>query len=315
MTPDLHHCRVLVTGAAGFIGTRLCRELTERGAVVVAVVHDDRSPNLRHDEVHVVDLTDREAIRAVVRGASADYVVHLAALKRRGVGLAGFRPSYETNLLGTLDIVEAVIDGGGCRRFVYLSSAEEYGRAAVPFQATARESPLTAYGLSKLAATQLLQAVATKCGFPIAILRATVVYGPGQPPGMFVPSLARSLVAGDRFAMTAGEQKRDLVYVDDVVDGVLRALVTTTRHDGVLHLSAGTPVTIREIAMRAAQIVGGRAEALLEFGALPYRDDETMEYWADNTDTRAILGWSPQVALGEGLRRTIEYYRSMPAGE
>ncbi len=300
---------MLVTGASGFIGRHLCRTLQNRGAHVIAIVHGKTSRELVVAEEYHADLQDREAIRAFVRSATPDHVVHLAAVNVRGTALADYRLSYRANLIATLDLAEAVIDTGPCQRFVYLSSAEEYGCAPVPFNFAVREAPLTAYGLSKLAATQLLQAIATTHGLPIAVLRATVVYGPGQQGSMFVPALVRALVGGVRFPMTAGDQKRDLVYVDDVVDGILRALVMTARHDEALHLSAGTPVTIRDVALLTARLAGGNAESLLEFGAVPYRPGEAMEYWAGNSDTQVALGWSPSVTLEDGLSRTIAHYR------
>ena len=301
--------RVLVTGASGFIGAHLCRALLSRGVSVVAVVHGTRPVVLPGAELHDVDLRDAAKVSELVRQAVPTHVVHLAASKFGGA-LADLGPSYEANLLSTLNLAEAVIDTHRCRRFVFMGSAEEYGRAPVPFNAGDREAPTTAYGLSKLAATQLLQALAVNYEFPLIVLRATVVYGPGQQSGMFVPELVRSLLAGERFPMTAGHQTRDFVYVSDVVDGIIRALLVTSRLNGALHLSAGTPIAIRDVALLAARIIGEAAEALIDFGTVPLREGEALEYWADNSKTFAMLGWSPLVTLEEGLHRTIAYHRT-----
>ncbi len=310
MTDDFTGTRVLVTGASGFIGRHLCAALAQRGAHIVAFGRGGGVRDLPNADVYTVDLRDRETVRSTVQRTAPTHVVHLAALRLGGGQPNEFRPSYEANLLATCDLAEAVLEVGGCRRFAYLSSAEEYGRAPVPFDASARESPLTAYGLSKLAATQFLQALGTTHDFPIAVLRATVVYGPGQQPGMFVPSLVRALVTGKKFPMTEGRQLRDLLYVEDLVDGILRALLMAERHDGAIHLSAGAAISIREVALLAAKIAGRQAESLLEFGAVPYRRGEAMEYWADNTATFKLLGWFPHVSLEEGLRRTIAHFRA-----
>lgn len=309
MTDALRGTRVLVTGANGFIGGHLCRELIARGARVVAFVHGESSADLGSAERHAVDLRDRRAVRADVRAAAPDHVAHLAAI-RLGTGLADFLPCYEANLVGTVNLTEAVLDAGGCRRFVYLGSAEEYGRAPVPFDPAAREAPLTPYGLSKLAGTQLLQALAETQGLPIAILRATVVYGPGQASRMFVPELVSALVAGRLFPMTAGEQTRDFIYVGDVVDGIIAAIGMRGRHDEALHLSSGSPVAVREVAQLAARLVGGEASSLLRLGAVETRSGEAAAYWADSSATRDLLGWSPRVSLEEGLRQTIAHYRA-----
>ena len=312
---DLVGARVLVTGAGGFIGHRLCQQLQTIGAEVVAVARRAGCCDDVAAETHVVDLLDHDALGQLMRNARADHVVHLAALRERSAMLADYPRSYSANLLSTLDLAEAVLASGSCRRFVYLGSAEEYGRAAAPFGAFTKEVPLTAYGLSKLAATQLLQALAITHGLPVVLLRATVVFGPGQKDAMFVPALLHSLLRRERFPMTDGEQKRDFIYVDDVIDGIIRSLVTTSAHDEVLHLSSGTPVTIRELALLAAKLIGGKSESLLGFGSIAYGTGEAMEYWADNANTRVALGWVPQTTLEDGLALTISHLRRMGVGQ
>lgn len=111
--------------------------------------------------------------------------------------------------------------------------------------------------------------------------------------------------------MTRGEQTRDYVYVDDVVDAVLRSLVEPDLTSEALHVSSGTPIRIRDLAERVAQLVGGDAASLLDFGEKDYRTGEAMSYGADSTRTRALLGWAPQVSLEEGLRRTVASYRAL----
>jgi nucleoside-diphosphate-sugar epimerase len=314
VTDGLRGAHVLVTGASGFIGRNVCHALSGCGARITAFVGRDRATDILANDIRSVNLQDCAAVEREVRRAGVNYVVHLAAKRIPGDDMQGFHASYEANLFGTLNLAGCVVGLGKLHRFVYLSSAEEYGRAPVPFQAGRREAPLTAYGLSKLAATQLLQALAVTHGLPIAVLRATVVYGPGQAPSMFVPALVRALVDARRFPMTTGEQSRDLIYVDDVVDGILRALVFPTASSDVLNLSANTPMTVRDVALLAAKVVGDGAQALLDFGAIPYRQAEVMEYWADNTAARAAIGWMPNVSLEDGLKQTVAHYRRTRGG-
>jgi nucleoside-diphosphate-sugar epimerase len=314
VTSGLAGKRVLVTGATGFIGTHVCRTLRELGAHVVGFSLRPPAPSIGVDDVRVVDLRDREAVRAAVARAAPDRVVHLAGYRSAGRDLAAMRESYDANLGGTINLAEAVIDAGGCARLVALGSAEEYGRVPPPFEVGTREEPVTPYGLSKLAATRLLQSLDANGALSVTVLRGTVVYGPGQAPGMLVPSVVRALVAGERFPMTAGDQTRDLVYVDDVVDGLLRALAAPRSMPGVLHLSSGHPISVRDVALRAAAAVGGDAAGLLEFGAVPPREGEAVAYWATNEATRDVLGWTPRVSLDDGLARTVAYERTVRAG-
>jgi len=315
MRPQLSDARVLVTGAAGFIGRHVCTALEQQGARVGAIIRQGLGEALAQLNTYTLDVRDGDAVRAVVRKFRPTHVVHLAARKLGGTQLDNFLPSYQENLFGTFNLAAAVIDDCEKCRFVYLSSAEEYGRAPAPFDPHAELLPLTPYGLSKHAATQLLRALSRTHGLSVTILRTTSVYGPGQRGRMFVPSLLRSLVSGTEFPMTDGRQTRDFVYVDDIVDGILRALSVPEAHGDVLHLSSGTPVPIRELALLVARLVGGQSESLLKFGAVPYGVGEAMDYWASNSETTAVLGWTPKVSIDEGLRRTLVHVRSSLQGD
>lgn len=128
---------------------------------------------------------------------------------------------------------------------------------------------------------------------------------------MFVPSIVGALLAGRRFPMSAGDQTRDFVHVDDVVAAILRALVVPSIPSTPLPVSSGVPIRIRDVALAVAGIVGRGAEGLIDFGATPYRANEPMSYWADNGATRAALAWAPTVPLDEGLRRTVEAWQKL----
>lgn len=287
---------VIVTGASGFIGRRLCHVLERAGTRVIALGRTD------------VDVTDRRAVGVALSEPAECRVVHLAATKPRANTLPDFRSAFNTNVLGLLNIIDAV--QGRCSRFVSLGTTEEFGAISVPFDSALREAPTTPYGVSKLAATHLVEAL-VRCGaLPAVVLRPTVVYGPGQNGTMLVPTLLRALLSGTRFRMSAGEQTRDYVYVDDVVSAIVCALTTPVRPVAPLSVSAGAPVRIRDVALTVARIVGDGAEKLIEFGAEPYRAGEPMAYWADNAAARAALGWAPVVSLEEGLRRTVAAWRS-----
>lgn len=290
---------VVVTGAGGFVGRHLVRALEARNERVIPVARP------------AFDVTDMNAVRAALGGVERCRVVHLAASRPRGGALADFRAAYDTNLYGLLNVLDAL--DGRCDRLVSLGTTEEFGAIRPPFEAWQREAASTAYGVSKLAATHLVEALARDGGLSSVILRPTVVYGPGQRGAMLIPSLLRALTAGVQFPMSAGEQTRDYVYVDDVVSAILCALAAADGVNSALPVSSGVPVRIRDVALSVARLVGAGAEALIEFGAEPYRVGEPMAYWADNAATRTAIGWEPIVPLDEGLRRTVSAWRSSEA--
>lgn len=297
--------RVLVTGSYGFIGVHLCAALSGVGAVVIGVSRRAKSSEVQGMELHEIDLVDGEAIRRLIENTCPEFVVHLAGVRQRTVELGEFGPSYKVNLLGTLNLVEACRAVGRPSRFVSLGTCEEYGGGTAPFDETQREAPVSAYGVSKLAVTHLLEAVSRTYQFPAVVLRPTNVYGPGQGEEMFVPALVSALLSGREFAMTAGEQTRDYVYVDDLVDAIVSALELQVPCGSVINIGSGIPVRIKEMALLAARSIGPTAPKLLRLGSRDYRPGEPMDYWASNDRASRLLGWRPRVSLEEGIARTV----------
>lgn len=309
----LREKRVLVTGANGFIGSHLCQALSAQGAQTFGFVRKPRALELTLTEQHQVDVQDRLLVKKMVQDLHPEFVVHLAAVKNRSLDLAEYRAGYEGNLFGAINLIEACQELTISPRFIFLGSCEEYGHNPVPFDETSRESPVSAYAASKLAVTQLLQTLARAIDFQAVILRPSIVYGPGQDTDMFLPALIKSLVSGESFPMTPGEQTRDYVYIDDVVDAILRVLTTSGLRGRVINISSGIPVCNEDLAKNTAQLIGIEAVKLIGFGARNYRPGEAMNYWADNSLALELLGWMPCISLEDGLRRTISYFRGMKA--
>lgn len=307
MTADslgLRGTRVLVTGAAGFIGSRLVARLVAEGARVHAMdLRASDAPGI--EAAHVADITDAEAVDAVVAAARPVHVFHLAGFKERSSTPEAFRLASAVNVRGTLNLLFAMVElDPGAASFVAMGTSEEYGQGPTPFRESQPEQPLSAYGVSKAEATQLCRAFQRSMGVPAVVLRPTIAYGPGQPPDLFLSALVASLARGERFPMTAGEQTRDFVYVDDIVDAQLLAATTPAAAGRVINIGSGEPVRLRDLAQTVARLMD--AEGLLGLGEVPYRTGENMEYRSDVSLAREILGWEPSVSLEEGLRRTIE---------
>ena len=261
-------------------------------------------------EQYDVDILDEITIRQIIHAVQPEFVVHLAASKDRGVDTAAYREGYKTNLIGSLNLINACQDISALTRFVFLGSTDEYGQLHTPFKESDKEAPITAYGASKLAVTEVLRALSRSNKFPSVTLRPTIAYGPGQDDSMFLPALIRALVEGRNFDMSLGEQTRDFVYVDDLVQAIIQALLAPSLCGDVINISSATPIRIDALAKMTANILGKGAEELLKFGAKDYRTSDVMQYWAANTLAKSLLGWSPTVSLEEGVQRTVDYFKA-----
>jgi UDP-glucuronate 4-epimerase len=316
--------RVLVTGAAGFIGSWLTERLLGRGDEVVGLDNFDpfydralKERNLEtargNDAFRLVegDLRNRSDVDALFSDGVFDAVVHLAAK-------AGVRPSladpagyYETNLIGTSNLLEAMREAG-CRRLVFASSSSVYGNnRKVPFHEDDRvDAPISPYAATKKAGEELCHVYHAVHGFSILALRFFTAYGPRQRPEMAIHAFTRRLFAGEPIPVFGdGSMERDFTYIDDVVDGVVSALdhVLGTETFDILNLGESEPIRLSRLVSALERATG--REAAIDRREVPPGDvDRTF---ADVSRARRLLGYEPHVGIDEGLRRFVEWYRRM----
>lgn len=301
----LRGARVLVTGASGFIGRRLCRRLAEAGARVHAT---SRSGELAGEELEGRsrgDLAEEGFARSLVEEARPELVFHLASRVTGSREPEAVLPTFRANLASTVNLLVAVRDAG-CRRLVLAGSMEE----AEPGAGGGPAVPASPYAAAKGAASAYARMFHGLYGLPVVTARLFMVYGPGQRDlGKLVPHVTVSLLGGERPRLSSGGRPVDWIYVDDAVAG-LAALATAPGIEGErLDLGSGELVTVREVAERLAAIArSAGAAAELGLGELPDRPLETVRR-ADVERTRELTGWRPAVPLDQGLRRTYEAYR------
>jgi len=296
----------LVTGGTGFIGSRLVRALVELGSAVTCISLPGADTS-RLDGVPVdvieVDASRSEMLRRSLEGVEFRRVFNLAAY--------GVDPTFrETRAMldGNAGVVASLIEalaGRDIEMLVHVGSCAQYGMATpgIRIAEDHLQRPDTLYGAAKCAAEVYGRAAALVAGIPFTTLRLFHVYGVGEPAKRLVPYLLDRLAAGESVDLTPGEQARDLTFVDDVASAMMAASGAGEAVDGAaFNVCSGTPVTVRTIAERAANVIGGHP-GLLNFGAVPYRDDEVMWQVGDPTALEAATGWRPRFSLDEGLRR------------
>ena len=297
--------RVLVTGANGFIGRFLVEKLCS-GSERVALM--TRQPTGRRDVTEYVgDLRDADFVAASVAEWSPHCIFHLAAIRERAVQAEAVRLQIENNVVGSLNLFSAAQQLPRLQAVVALGTCEEYGNVAGPFVETLRELPISAYSFSKQCVTKLCEMAYGSWGLPVAVVRPTMAYGPGQPPDMFLPALIRSLLADKPFPMTAGEQTRDYVFVSDLVDALLIIAETPAAMGKVLNVGTEEKVRLVDLAQLVERLTGKRG--LLRVGEVAYRTQDIMDYSVDCSLLRSLVDWKPQILLEAGLRKTIEWYR------
>lgn len=312
---DFHvpHGRVLVTGCAGFIGSRLVERLLYDGTSVVGVdsltdyySRDVKKSNLRRFRDHPgftfrrLDLS-REPLDGLL--ADVDVVYHLAGQPgvRASFG-AGFSKYLRHNIEASQRLLEAAI-AQPLEAFVYASSSSVYGD--LDDRPTAEDSPRrprSPYGMTKLAVEELAAVYLRNHGIPVVGLRYFTVYGPGQRPDMAFARFITQLLAGQKLTVYGtGDQVRDFTYVDDAVRGTIAAAARGTP-GAVYNIGGGHPVALRD----AYEMLGRILERDVEILSLPEVPGDVKRTGADGTLAREQLGFEPQIALEGGLRAQVK---------
>jgi UDP-glucose 4-epimerase len=292
--------RILITGANGFIGSHLCHRLGQEQAEVHAVYRSQRPLNEGHASWWQADLSDLTAVRTLFREIRPDLIFHLASHVKGAPNLEHVLPTFHSNLHSTINLLTVAAETG-CRRMVLTGSLAE------PEAENGELFPSAPYAAAKWASSGYARMFHALYQFPVVIARVFMVYGPAQQDlTKLIPYATLALLRGETPKITSGERLVDWIYVSDVVDGFM-ALAQAPGLDGAtIDLGSGTLVSIREIVQQLASVVDRRAR--VEFGALPDRPLEPTRI-AKTAETFARMGWKPQVPLGEGLERTVDWYR------
>lgn len=302
--------RVLVTGAAGFLGSHLVSRLIEAGAEVCAL----DQPNARgwsRVERETLAATLRTDVRTLAEPihdrllGDIDAIFHLAA-----VGVVGETGDVRELATGNIDSTLAGLLAAQRlgSRFLYCGSCFEYG-AGAGWTEQALPAPTTEYGAAKAGGWLLANAFARRTGVEVISLRPFTMYGPMEPPSRLVPSVVRHALAGRPIDLTPGQQTRDFVYVQDVADAFVVAATTDAAVGGTFNICTGTAVSVRDVVLKVLEYTESRAEA--RFGALAYRPSELPVLSGDPTHAAQVLGWRARVSLDDGLARTVAWFRSV----
>ena len=302
----------------GFIGSRVSALLSATGHEVVGIdnlsdAYDVRMKQFRvdnllaHNAVEWVnsDITNNESVRALMSNVKPDAVINLAA--RAGVRQSIDSPwvYYDTNVIGTLNLLEACKEFG-VNRFLLASTSSVYGNGSMPFSEDAHiEDLLSPYAASKKSAEDLCKLYWRLFDFDTTIFRFFTVYGPSGRPDMSMFRFVRWIVEEQSVQLNGdGSQRRDFTFVDDVARGVVGSL---DRHPGfeVINLGSDRPVEINEVINEIEMVVG--KTAIIEKHPFPQTD--MIATWANISRARELLDWEPEISLEEGIKATVDWYK------
>ena len=316
--------KILVTGGAGFIGSHLVEKLVATGQEVAILddFNDFYDPHIKRQNiaavaetvpVHQVDLRDNGAVRDLFHREKFETIVHLAAR-------AGVRPSiqspqlyYDTNVDGTLHLLEAARITGG-ERFIFASSSSVYGATKkIPFSEEERLiQTLSPYAATKIAGETLCSSFSHLYQIRVVALRYFTVYGPRQRPDLAIHQFTKKIHAGDAIDQFGdGTTRRDYTYIDDIIEGTVAAL----KYDGplfdIFNLGESDTIQLKDLIEAIEKALGKKAR----INQLPEQPGDMPLTCADISKARKLLGYNPKTKFEEGLPRFVDWFlRGRPAG-
>ena len=308
---------MLVTGAGGFIGSHVTEALLAAGHRVRALVPYrgsgaagwlDHLPRPAELEIFRADIRDAGRVDAALAGV--DTVFHLAALITIPYSYLAPESYLDTNIRGTLHVLEAA-RRHETRRVLITSTSEVYGTAQyVPMDEAHPLSAQSPYAASKIAADQMALAYHASYGLPVTLVRPFNAYGPRQSPRALIPSLIRQLLAQPA-AIHLGNTRptRDFTYVTDTAAGFLAIANAPATIGQTLHLASGQEISVGELAQRLIDRLHPAARIETEARRQRPAPSEVMRLLGSSEALHALTGWTPQVSLAEGLDRTIAWMR------
>src|SRR6266850_4228398 len=316
---------ILITGGAGFIGSHLVDHLLGEGGWQVTVVDDFNDfydPSIKHANVSAhladpnyriieADIRDRAALESAFANTNYDCIAHLGA--RAGVrsSLQHPRLYVETNVNGTLNLLE-LARAGGVRQFVFGSSSSVYGiNPKVPFsEDDPIFNPISPYAATKAAGELLCHSYAHLYDLRIVCLRFFTVYGARQRPDLAIHKFAKLISAGKPIPVFGdGTTRRDYTYVDDIIAGVRAAIDYDQSNYEIVNLGESRTVELRELISLLEQALDRHAE----IDRQPLQPGDVSQTFADITKARRLLGYDPQTQIEEGIERFVEWFHESPA--
>ena len=308
--------KILVTGAAGFIGAKTVELLLAQKKTVVGVdnLNDYYDPRLksyrlnllrkhRHFSFQKADIEHFSRLKQLFRRHRFDAVINLAA--RAGVRYSLENPFVylSTNALGTLNLLELCKDFK-VRKFILASTSSLYASERMPFKETlAVNTPISPYAATKKSAEALSYTYHYLYGLDVTVLRYFTVYGPAGRPDMSVLRFIQSIDRGKPLEVFGdGSQKRDFTYVDDIARGTIKALKNMKFR--IVNLGSNKPYRLDQMIRLIEKYLGKKAK----IKHLPFHKADMAATWADIHRSQKELGWKPKVGLEEGIRRTVQWY-------
>ena len=298
--------KILITGGTGFIGYHLAKKCLKLGWSVTSLSSKKpkKSRKLKKVKYVICDISNQKSLKKKIN-INYDYVVNLAGYVDHSHKYRTMKSHYN----GCKNISSFFIKSK-IKKFIQIGSSIEYGKINSPQKENNQNKQKTysIYGTSKLLSTKFLLKLNKKFNFPVSILRLYLVYGPKQDENRVVPITIKNAIKDNNFDCSSGSQYRDFLYVDDLLEALLKTLKNKNSSGEIFNIGSGKPIKVKNLILKICKIIG---HGKPEFGVIKLRKDEIKKLYPSILKAKKILGWKPMVNINLGLKKTIKYYKKI----
>lgn len=320
----MQYSKVILTGAAGFIGSHLAKRLLETGVEVVGIdnINDYYDVSLKYHRLSLLeeyenltfircDISDKDELNRIFEEHKADIVINLAAQAGVRYSIENPQVYIDSNVIGFFNILEACRNNP-VKHLVYASSSSVYGNSdKVPFSVDDRvDNPISLYAATKKSNELMAYTYSHLFGIPATGLRFFTVYGPAGRPDMAYFSFTKKILAGEPIKLfNYGELERDFTYIDDIVEGIMNIIPTVPEERNgarakVYNIGNNQPVALKEFVAALEEAIGVKAK--IEY--LPMQPGDVYRTYADISELEKDFGFRPQTDIRTGLKKFAEWY-------
>ena len=297
--------KILITGGTGFIGYHLAKKCLKLNWKVTSLSSNrpKKVRKLKKVKYLIVDISSKKKLKNKVK-INFDYVVNLAGYVDHSRKLKTIKSHFN----GCRNISSLFINSK-IKKFIQIGSSIENGKVNSPQieNNTPNRKILSTYGEAKLLSSNFLLDLNKKYNFPVTILRLYLIYGPYQDPNRVIPITILNSIFNKKFDCSDGRQSRDFLYIDDLVDGIIKILIKEDNLSGeIINLGSGKPTKIKKIIKNIVNLVGSGKPL---FGKVRFRKDEINKLYPNLNKAKKLINWAPKTGLNLGLKKTIHFYK------
>ena len=294
---------ILVIGGTGFIGFHLIKKLKKRRFKVhsISTNRPKKYRLVKGVKYFISDISNLSKLKKVVNKDKYNYVVNLGGY----VDHSNKKKTFNSHYIGCKNLVK-IFCNSKIRKFIQMGSSGEYGSTKSPHYENFKTKPLTVYNLSKKKASDFLLKYYKKFNFPVTIFRLYLAYGPNQDNNRFVPIVINNCLKDKSFELSHCNQYRDFIFIDDVVDLLIRSLEIKKSNGEIFNIGTSKPIKLRTLINKIRNHTKGGKPI---FGIKKLRKDENLKIFPNINKTKRFFNWSPKISINDGLFKTIKFFK------